>query len=354
MSTGWQRWREGFAVVGALMWISLCGPAAGQAQSMTLGEIKQKVVTHIQARRCDQAKRLVNQFRKQASNPTGPQVRDLESQLRGCYAAVEKVESLLTEIETSVNSKNFIAAEVKLDEFGAMPQWAQNIDRDRLSDARYAVETYWTGVRTTVLYRINAGDLVGAKAALEPVEQSVAGTGHPRESFVAELQQALAKAQAAQIQPNSNPSAKANQAAVAQNGAETVQAGNGSGDVAIVGDVSSISPAPSDTDVAGWVVAGLGTASVIVGGILLGLGYLDQDQLNSAETKNGVVVDTTRAEALELSASAEDKLNIGLGLAIGGGAALVTGIILLALPESDSKPITWVPGRSSGHFSVSF
>lgn len=108
----------------------------------------------------------------------------------------------------------------------------------------------------------------------------------------------------------------------------------------------------SPTAIAGWTLFGVGLAAGVAGGIVMGVGLGDASDLESGMT--GELMAQTRAEALEDASSAELKLNSGLGLVIGGGVAIVTGIVLLALAPSEDVPVSSVPFGGGHGWRVSF
>ena len=86
--------------------------------------------------------------------------------------------------------------------------------------------------------------------------------------------------------------------------------------------------------VGGWTSASLGVAAVIAGAVVLGLGASEYETVDEAPVDDqGLTVGLTQAEALEHQARGE-RLTIAGGVLVGvGGAAMVTGVILLMVSE---------------------
>lgn len=88
-------------------------------------------------------------------------------------------------------------------------------------------------------------------------------------------------------------------------------------------------PPPAGTDPWPWVTVGLGAAALTTAGILTGLGYSDHD------TAERIDRSTRPAEYNEWIDSGNTKLYASYALYAVGGALVVTGLVLLLLPEDE-------------------
>lgn len=104
----------------------------------------------------------------------------------------------------------------------------------------------------------------------------------------------------------------------------------------------------------GWSILGAGAALAIGGGVMLALGHADADEVNDAETdNNGVVVGVSQPDAFDLEESARWKSQAGVGLLAAGGAAVVTGAVLLLVDAASEdgeapKSALWVTPNAVG------
>jgi tetratricopeptide (TPR) repeat protein len=100
-----------------------------------------------------------------------------------------------------------------------------------------------------------------------------------------------------------------------------------------------------------WVTLGLGAALMAGGGVLVGLGQADHDEvLNQDGYGNAeAVLDLTRAEATDLKDSGTSKKVAGFVLLGVGGAAMATAVTLLVLEAMDKTERRTASQRRSGN-----
>ena len=83
------------------------------------------------------------------------------------------------------------------------------------------------------------------------------------------------------------------------------------------------------TDWLGWTLGGVGIVAGVLGGLMVSSGLDDQ-------RKGDAELDISQAD--RYYDDADTSIGWGIGLAAVGGAALITGIVLLAVPESPEAP----------------
>ena len=90
---------------------------------------------------------------------------------------------------------------------------------------------------------------------------------------------------------------------------------------------------------AGWALFATGVAALAGGGTLTYLAYQDRSGVDGAgRYKDGTVYGISRSEALDLEAAWKRKGDASIGLYTFGGLAVITAVVLLALPEKARDP----------------
>lgn len=108
-----------------------------------------------------------------------------------------------------------------------------------------------------------------------------------------------------------------------------------------------VTDAPTPMRDWGWATVGAGGALLAGGATLVALGFADKAKVGDAERDGtGAIVGMTRREALDLEQSAETKSGAGIGLLVGGGAAVATGVVLLLI--GDEPQSVWVAPSGTG------
>jgi tetratricopeptide (TPR) repeat protein len=116
-----------------------------------------------------------------------------------------------------------------------------------------------------------------------------------------------------------------------------------------VSTLSSSSTSNATMRTWGWVSIGVGAAFAAGGATLMALGFADKAEVEDARANaEGAVVGVTRAQALDLSDSAELKSGVGIGLLAAGGAGLITGIVLLVVGDEADPVYTWASPTPTG------